>query len=250
MTNNKMPGEYVPKCGSSDKRNDEYFQNFSEENYYRLLVPEAAPLILDVGAHRGESIRFFKAIFPDAQMYSFEPEPVNFAVLQQVAAEYSNVTAINQAVSDRAATLDFYKQSISHLGSLIKINNDSRDSLGYARSAANEVCRVDAVTLNEFIAGLERPVIDLVKIDVQGYEGAVLEGARRILNRVRCVIVEISLYDFYSNDSDSLLAVHTTLAAAGFKLFDLPKVSKNPKNYRTDWIEAVYVSSEHSLLND
>ena len=59
MTNNA-----VPFCGGSDDRNKEYNENYTPEKFYRPIIPSESPLILDVGAHHGESVEFFKAIFP------------------------------------------------------------------------------------------------------------------------------------------------------------------------------------------
>ena len=77
-----MTGSPVPKCGSSDARNEEYEKNFSYEKYYALLLKKNNPIIFDVGAHRGESIQFFRSLF---------------------------ARAFNLAMSKVAATVPFYK---------------------------------------------------------------------------------------------------------------------------------------------
>lgn len=77
----------APKCGSSDKRNAEYLAAFSPQQFFKSLVTQSAPIILDVGAHRGESVRFFKEIFPECKIYSFEPDPDNFEELEKCCVE-------------------------------------------------------------------------------------------------------------------------------------------------------------------
>lgn len=77
----------APKCGSSDKRNAEYLQAYSPEKYFRYLIQKESPVIFDIGAHKGESARFFKEIFPKSRIYSFEPDPENFIELEKCCAE-------------------------------------------------------------------------------------------------------------------------------------------------------------------
>jgi hypothetical protein len=65
----------VPKCGESDKRNTEYENNYTPKKFFKSILKTNEPVILDVGAHKGASIKFFKEIFVLAKIYSFEPCP-------------------------------------------------------------------------------------------------------------------------------------------------------------------------------
>jgi len=56
------------KCGESDGRNDEYSDNYSPEKFFQMMITSDAPLIIDIGAHKGESVMFFRSIFPDADI--------------------------------------------------------------------------------------------------------------------------------------------------------------------------------------
>lgn len=232
----------VPKCGTSDQRNSEYERNYSPKAFYDSLIAKQPPLIVDVGAHRGESVLFFRHLYPDCTIHSFEPEPDNFAALQAIAITHGTF-AHNMAVGDADETAWFYRQDISHLGGLLPINPDSGDSLGYARKAPNEKIEVRKVTLDSFCRDHAISAIDLLKIDVQGFEVGVLKGARETLNHTSCVMVEISLYDFYESKGSPLLQVEKLMHEAGFMLWDFSKISKNPRNFRTDWVEAVYKRS-------
>ena len=64
-------------------------------------------------------------------------------------------------------------------------------------------------------------------------DGAMEEGTF-----IECLIIEISLYDFYENTS-SLKKIEDILGNT-HELWDILKISKNPKNFRTDWMEVVY----------
>lgn len=229
----------VPKCGSSDKRNAEYEQNFSLKKFFDSLITSTAPTIFDVGAHKGESILFFKEIYKNAKIYSFEPEPSNFETLS-LLAKGNDCFVYNMAIGDADERVFFYRQDISHLGGLLPINHHSTDSLGYAAKAKNEKIEVEKLKLDTFCVQNDIKHIDILKIDVQGFEVGVLKGAHNTLKHTDCVTVEISLYDFYENNGSSLLQVEQIMTDSGFILWDFSKISKNPKNLRTDWVEVVY----------
>ena len=74
------------ECGEFDKRNKEYYEKYSKDLYFQRLIlnPDTedsdllkgkGKIIFDVGAHAGESAKFFTKIFPLAQVFSFEPQP-------------------------------------------------------------------------------------------------------------------------------------------------------------------------------
>lgn len=241
----------VPTCGQSDQRNKEYNDHYSPEKYFRSLVSTNAPLIFDVGAHRGESVLFFKEIFPESTIYSFEPEPENFRALKEVCQSYNfasteagETRCFNFAIAESDSEMSFYQQEHSHLGGLIPINQSSKDSLGYAARALNREIIVPTRSLDSFCKEYAITTIDVLKIDVQGYEIGVLSGATDVLKRTTICSVEVSLYDFYQ-ESSALLAVERIMQAAEMSLWDISKVSKNPKSFRTDWVELVYKRAGH-----
>ena len=92
------------KCGESDGRNKTYLKNFSEEKFFQQLIPESAPLILDIGAHTGESVEFFSSIFKCADIYSVEPDPESYAKLVKihwVSEEFAPVAGVGMGVGSK-----------------------------------------------------------------------------------------------------------------------------------------------------
>ena len=239
---NKITEVAVPKCGSSDKRNTEYEANYSPETFFHSIINNPKPVILDVGAHKGESIKFFKNIFRSAEVFSFEPSSANFRDLELVANDFGT-TALNVAIGEVSGDVTFYQQELSHLGGLLPINKNSKDSLGYAEKATNDESTVSCMTLNDFVSKFEIHSIDILKVDVQGFEIGVLNGGSEALLRTKIVMIEISLYDFYGDSKNTWFDVNRILGELGFELFDIAKVSKNPKNLRTDWAELIFINN-------
>jgi len=235
------------KCGEFDVRNRDYSNIFTTKKYFRrLLLGEAyeelkyntdgkGKIIFDVGAHKGESVKFFHDMFPAANIHSFEPNP--FAAESISNLRLPNIFVHQLALSDFDGSAEFNIQDISHLSSLHKINHESQTSLGYAkeenhRSICIEVMRGDAFMQKNHIDS-----IDLLKIDVQANEVKTLLGFSAVIDKVKVVFVEVSIYDLYENYS-TIGEIEKSLS--NFKLFDIYEISKNPKTLGTDWITLVY----------
>ncbi|MBU2510529.1 FkbM family methyltransferase [bacterium] len=226
------------KCGESDNRNDNYEKNYTDEKFFRLLIPEASPLILDIGAHFGESVEFFRNIFPAAEIYSVEPDPTSYEKLLGKFPD-NPLKAVNAAIGAKTGSCVFYQYDKSHLNSLYAINKSSEDSLGYAEFCEENKTEVPCFILDDLITklGLENRRIDLLKIDAQGGEADILNGGCSTLEKVENITLELNFFDFYSK-KNSFYEIEQFLP--DFELYSITKVSQNPKNFRTDWVEVFY----------
>ena len=235
------------KCGEFDKRNEEYNLDFSSEIYFKKLIYGVGDVssdieqegqgrvIFDVGAHQGESAEYFHNIFPEADIYSFEPTP--FAAEKIVDLKIDHVKVHQMALSDFDGSAKFNVQDVSHLSSLHKINRQSQHSLGYAESETHTAIMVEVMRGDTFSERYGIKTIDLLKIDVQANEVNTIKGFSRIIHKVKAVFVEISMYDFYENRS-SIKNIEALLP--NFELYDIYEISKNPKTLGTDWATLVY----------
>jgi len=239
----------MENVGQSKSRNIEFQQKFGRERLLQSLVKAPEPVIFDVGAHHGESVAYLTNILPSAKIYSFEPDPDSFNRLCTAAVE--KVLYFNLALSDIDGTVSFFRNSISHTNSLLKVNLSSRDSIGIANAAAendtkyfesfNEEVRVAATRLDSFTEQHSIGQIDLLKIDVQGAECRVLAGGEATLRNTKVLVLEISFFDYYEHQT-SFMDVEQILSPLGFRLFSISEVSNNPMNGRTDWAEVVYLN--------
>ena len=65
------------------------FKHF--HSLYKVLIQADDPIIFDVGGNKGQSIKKFKKIFPESQVYSFEPTPQS---CQKMIENYKNDSSI------------------------------------------------------------------------------------------------------------------------------------------------------------
>jgi FkbM family methyltransferase len=149
------------------------------------VVTPQDKLILDLGAHSGLFAAFAKERAPEALVVAVEPDPALHPVIEHNLAPFGNWQLLRKAVSGEAGTLPFYRNlSATQTGSL---------SESFARAFTNDVERIDVevTTLDALMEGVEQ--VDVLKLDIQGAEQAVLQAAD--LSRVRKLIVEVTFID-------------------------------------------------------
>lgn len=234
--------------GQSKERNDLAKTLWSRDQLLRSIVKDTKPVIVDVGAHRGESALLFRRIFQHAKIFSFEPDPDSFLALSTLGLE--DHTLFNIALSDRPGVTTFYRNAISHTNSLFPVNFDSKDSISLSQlreeslrppeNSYNQIIKVEASTLDSIAAAQGIKHISLLKIDVQGAESLVLSGAQAALSFTDSILLEIALFDYYKSSS-SFYAIEEQLRSFGFSLYAITDISQNPMNGRTDWVEVLYV---------
>lgn len=168
----------------------------------RLAQP--GMVVLDIGANVGlHALHFAHRVGPDGKVYAFEPTNFAFRKLTRNAAlnptlnlEIHQLALSNQAA--RNVEVDF-RASWRHDGGRADVGTTT----------------VDFELLDEWVVqrGLDR--IDLIKLDVDGYEGLVLEGARAALARFRPAILIEAGADQYKEGRPDAFAI---LASLGYSL--------------------------------
>jgi FkbM family methyltransferase len=136
--------------------------------------------ILDVGANLGYTAAVLaRAAKSDRKVYAFEPEPFNFRILQQTASrpEFArSIVPLQLAVGAEDGTINLWINDRHHADHRI-----ATKPFRSAHPASNEVT-VSLVSIDSFLQSHPGPV-SFVKIDVQGYELAVCQGMRRMLEQ-------------------------------------------------------------------
>jgi len=150
------------------------FEEGTTRLFQRLVKP--GMLVIDIGAHVGYyTLLAAKQVGPTGKVYAFEPDPDNHAtLLKNIELNgYSNIVAVRKAVSDRLGHAQLY------LSATVSGNN----SMYHHGLAERGSVSVETTTVDSMLEELEWPHVDLVKIDVEGAEVAVLEGMTALLGR-------------------------------------------------------------------
>jgi FkbM family methyltransferase len=173
------------------------------------LAPGA--VAIDIGASLGEwAVPLARAVGPSGRLFAFEPQPVAARALAQTFRINNLVQAeaIEAAVSDRGGVQEM---AIPEIAS--RAVDSGRARIGKV-GVGETVSAVRSLTIDAFAgeAGLTR--LDLVKIDVEGHERAVLAGACNTLARFRPVIVMETGHESAADRA----AIEVLLRGAGYAL--------------------------------
>ena len=146
-------------------------------------------VIFDIGARSGKYTDHCLKIYPLARYYLFEPNKKNYLELLNKFNKFSNVKIYNLAISDEdnKEALLYSNFDGSGYASLLKRN------LSHMKINM-ETCKeiVKTITLKKFILENNIDHVDILKIDVEGFEMKVLEGINALLKKINIIQFEIS----------------------------------------------------------
>jgi FkbM family methyltransferase len=164
---------------------EQYFGPDMHEREEIELLPnllKGVKSFVDVGASLGPYSYHTSKVITGGKIYCIEADPVRVRRLKELSDEWAKTTGntfeiIQAAAADKPGKMDFYLTDANISGALFKHfvpDPELRASLNWRKT------EVQVVTLDELFKSGDP---DLIKIDVEGAEYRVLQGARGILQR-------------------------------------------------------------------
>jgi len=150
---------------------------------FKKMVKEGM-VVVDIGANIGYfTLIAAKLVGKSGIVYAFEPEPSNYELLcKNIEVNgYTNVIPIQKAVSNRKGKAKIWCDNINFASPSF-----SRDNvLVFLKDNVLEKDRfveVETITLDEFLKNTVRNAkVDIIKIDAEGAEGLIIDGAKQAL---------------------------------------------------------------------
>lgn len=168
------------------------------------LLGRASPTLVDIGAHNGETAVVWSQLLDNPTILSFEPNPDCYAILQRNTAGL-RVQTFNVGLGDLNGQLPF------DMGPAASF----RRTFQFGEKNGNHTIPIEMRRGDEL---LNLPHIDLLKVDVEGYESQVLDGLACTLSRCEFLQIEISLERPKAHRFDEIARVF------GRSSFDLVRV--------------------------
>ena len=227
----------------------------SHNNYdaiHKFLITQILkceePVIFDVGANDGESIKRFKKILPNSKIYSFEPDDKIFKRLKDKYSKTKNVYLNNIGLSNKDGSQKFYSYAYDKINSLIPLDKNSKlyKSRKIARNNIDkfeEEKIVKLLKLDSFSNEKKLSKINILKIDVQGHEPEVIEGAKKFIEKNNIDLIEMEIILGFGYDkSISFYDVEKHLHQYGYKLAAI-NYDSNIVAFSNYQVDVIYVKN-------
>lgn len=184
----KLQSSKVGKFEISYTNAEEFYELKKEifsENCYYLELEKDNPVIVDLGAHIGMTVLYFKMLFPAARITAYEPIPANFELLKRNVAEnqLENVTLVRAAVAPKAGRITLHEP----VGENAWSSGAGIIPGGWKGVQTNRQIGVEAVGIQEI---LSQP-IDLLKMDIEGMEYEVVRNMGAQIRNIRQMVIEV-----------------------------------------------------------
>lgn len=169
-----------------------------------MKLCENAQTILDIGANTGMFSLAAKAVVPNSRVAGFEPVPWTYEYFKtNVKSNGFDIQVFDYAVSDQTGTQTFYLTPLPTQTSSSLSAQKNKEWEGF-KGEIQEV-PVSTITLDGFLEKHDFPDPDLMKIDVEMHEPAVLRGMQKLLSRKLPIFFIEILTDKIGEEVEELL---------------------------------------------
>lgn len=214
----------------------------------RIADNSGCSMVLDVGANEGEFVQELRRHGYSGDVISFEPRSAAFHQLEQCTFHDSRWVAERVALGAERGNVRINISGNGVSSSVLPMQSLHLDAAPDAAYVATEEVpqdRLDDLVLSH----LPDEAQLLFKLDVQGYEAAVLEGAPEVLRRTVALQLELSLAPMYNGQAD-WRQLMSDLRRLDFELWTLEPVLTDQRTGRTLQVDVVMQRCKPSLRPD
>lgn len=205
----------------------------------RILQTRGVTTALDIGGNIGQYATGLRDMGFAGPIISCEPQSSAFATLAAKAAKDPAWTALNVGVGAEPGTLEINLSANSFSSSFRPTSQLHLDIAPQSRTTGTETATI--TTVDALVAEHDVDIAHaLLKVDTQGFEDQVLDGAADSLQSVQVVQLEMSLATIY--EGQKLFAdLMMRMTSAGFSLYALEPGYADPRTGQLLWCDGVFV---------
>jgi len=210
------------------------------------------PIIFDVGANKGQSIRSFKKIFSNPKIHAFEPSKEDFEILKQKYQGDQSVVLNNIALGDKKEKKSFNIMYKSDTSSFLNLNKNSEwlkyrsKSLKISKEDFNvRTSMVEIDTIDNYLKIKEIDKVNCLKIDTQGYEDKVLMGSINSLkNNIIDIVVAEIIFDNVYDKHLNFLDLEKYLVTNNYRMVGINLTNNNIFRGLVFFADVVYINND------
>jgi len=233
----RLPHRIFQSCGYD-------FLRYTPENFVALrrmkvFETQKITLVLDVGADEGTYPQALRRSGYRGRVISFEPLSDSFRSLVKHAAKDPLWSCENVAVGNRDQTIEMNVSGHTTSSSILPIS--TIHLMAMPSSATLRTAKVNMVRLDSLLGrlfGADESIY--LKVDVQGFERYVLEGAENVMRQTRAIELELSLATMYEGGA-TLVEMLDYLCHMGFVMVSLCPVFSDPQTGRLFQVDGIFI---------
>ena len=244
----KLLKEFLKNISPLAARFGFYPKNQFEDNKTLLVIRALTYLknkgfspkyILDIGANHGTWTRDILKIFPDSTYILIEPQ----AHLEKSIEDLKLISKIKFfpiGLGNKNGTFEFSINQSDDSSSFRPINSKIKDY------EFRERVKVRMKTLNTFLRDENLPIPELVKIDAEGLDLEVIEGASSIFEITECILVEAAVHQ--KDFPNTLLRIMNLMDQKGYEIFDFTDLNRPFSNGLLWLVEVMFVKKDSRFV--
>lgn len=194
--------------------------------------------VLDVGANHGNWTREALKYFPEADYLLVEPQDQLKMHVQDLIDAGRKIRWINAGAADKSGTMRFF----------VSVRDDSSTFLPREEQPQTRVISetsVEVLTLDAIVAKYKLDVPDMVKIDAEGFDLKVMQGASNLIGKTDVFLLEAGVACPFEN---SVPRVINTMEDLGYRLVDITELNRSPKHTVLWLTELAFLRKSSHLL--
>lgn len=202
------------------------------------LIPGESPLVIDGGAHKGEFTKLILRQYSDPEIYGYEPIP---ALADALKDKYKH----SEKITIRQAALGSEENSTQlHITQILPASSILESGLYAKKYHDNGLDVKETIDISQVRLDAEiSQSIDILKLDLQGYELEALKGAEKVLDKIKLILVEVEFVPLYKNQP-LFAEIDVYLRANGFRLLNLYDLYTHLDGQLTSG-DAIYLNSKY-----
>lgn len=212
-----------------------------EEKSYEIvatLVGRSDPVIIDGGAHRGDMPDRFGRLLPQSEFHCFEPDPTLSIYLEEKFSKNPKVHIVKKALGESTCQKKLNINASLATNSLLRTSEKLDDQLSKLTKTVSQI-GVDVITIDDYCKLNKIKNLDIIKLDLQGYDYAALQGAKETLGKAKIILVEILFEKIYVG-CHSFLDIMILMEKHEFELYTLCGLHYD-KDLRLQWADAIFI---------
>jgi FkbM family methyltransferase len=216
-----------------------------EDESYRIVAALAGrpdPVVIDGGAHLGDMPERFGALLPAAEFHCFEPDPTLWETLKRKFAGNPRVHVVQAALGDVAGKAQFNINVSRPTNSLLPSSESLQPDLKQLCETVEQV-EAEIVTIDEYCRANSIERVDVIKLDLQGYDYLALKGAEAMLKKAGVVLVEVLFKEIYKG-CHGFPDILDLMRESDFYLYTLCGLRYGADS-QLHWADAIFVKKDH-----